>query len=417
MVKSINIIELNHLINKDKLNGYRYTFILFGSTHFSKSQEKRLDRNNVAVFCLDKNDAPLEISSLSPHLEYLLNNINGHGLLMIHEGKDHYYPLEKSINITHFINSLFSKGFLGLFKREPVTYAKKKYSKYVIDRYNLIHLSDLHFGNKKISSNISLLESSIEEKIDKLDKFRFLITGDLKDSPNVSFTNIFFDFKAKLDREASQETLYVLGNHDVNNRGTAILPGKRGAVESLGMYPDIKVDNDNKLIYILLNSNVEGALFARGKIGKNQFQLLETKYGALKKRIDTSKYQKIIMLHHHVFPINNPGRFKSDSWWKKYLLKDKVQLLIDSKELIAWMKKEDIKYVLHGHRHIPNYEKYEGINVISCGSSTGADVVLSEENVPAMSYNVLSLNKENPCCLIYYIIDETHQNVIVYPIN
>ena len=417
MDKTINIIELNNNINDGELDKYHYTFILFDDVKFKKMDLTRLEKNKVAVFKLEPILDPMSITALSPHLEYLLNDINGHGILLIHEGKDHYFSFEKDINATSFINSLFNNGFLGLFKREPVSYAINKYGRFTREKNHIIHLSDLHIGKKDIEANLLLLEKSISNRVNKMKRFRFVITGDLKDSPNVSFANEFFAFKSRLDDFSKQETIFVLGNHDVNIKGNVIIPGKREAIDSLGIYPDIKIDDENKLIYILLNSNVEGALLARGKVGKNQLKSLETKYSSIKERKNVADYQKIVMLHHHISIIKKPSIFKDDGWLKKLLYREGFQLLVDAEELINWMRKEDITYVLHGHKHIPNYSRIDNINVISCGSSTGADLQYAEDNKPAISYNVLSLDRKNPCCLIYFVIDEKHQNVIVYPMK
>ena len=416
MVRTINIIELNLLIYNCKLIQYDYSFVLFDEVRFSKSELKILEKNRVGVFQVDKISDPMQISNLSPHLEYLLNHINSHGVLLIHDNKDYYFPFNDKVNPSSFIISLF-RGFLGFTRKDPIQYANKKYSQYKEKRYNIIHLSDLHIGKKDIEHNIPLLNKSINGRAKHLDGFRFVITGDLKDSPSVKFADDFFAFKAKLDNLSKQETYFVLGNHDVNIKGNVIIPGKREAIDSLGIYPDIKVDDNNKIIYILLNSNVEGALLARGKVGKNQLKSLEAKYNAIKENIDVSKYQKVVLLHHHIFLIKKSSLYKDDSVLKKILYREEFQLLVDAPELIDWLKKEDIKYVLHGHKHIPNYIREEDINVISCGSSTGADLKFAKEDRPVISYNVLSLDKDNPCCLIYFVLGDNNHAVIVYPMK
>lgn len=62
-----------------------------------------------------------------------------------------------------------------------------------------------------------------------------------------------------------------------------------------------------------------------------------------------------------------------------------------------WLKQRNVKLVLHGHKHIPFIFQLDGINIISCGSSTG-QVTHKDRRKTYLSYNMLKFTKDTVVC-------------------
>ena len=254
------------------------------------------------------------------------------------------------------------------------------------------------------------MTKSIDKYTKYLKDYRFIITGDMVNTPSEENNKGYEMLKNHLESISNKEVISILGNHDVNTSGLKFLP-KKGPYN---IYPIINVDEKNKHIYVLLNSNVSGitTVFARGQIGKEQLARLEYAYSDIKKKYDVTKYDTIVLLHHHVVPIKTPKEFK-EGIIKRVISSDITMQLGDADKLLKWLKKEHIKYVMHGHKHVPSFTKYEELNVISCGSSSGADYKF-KDGKPCISMNILRINKEKPFCLEYYIKGKDEADVAIY---
>ena len=92
--------------------------------------------------------------------------------------------------------------------------------------------------------------------------------------------------------------------------------------------------------------------------------------------------------------------FYDERWYKKILPKDFLEnslRLIDADLFLEWLKQRNVKLVLHGHKHIPFISKFDGIHIISCGSSTG-QVTHKDRRKTYLSYNVLKFTKDTVVC-------------------
>ena len=66
-------------------------------------------------------------------------------------------------------------------------------------------------------------------------------------------------------------------------------------------------------------------------------------------------YTIVAMLHHHLFPITRDD-FLKQKWREKIFvgkIMDSSKALVDSRDLVEWLRKHQIQYVLHGHKHLP----------------------------------------------------------------
>ena len=108
-----------------------------------------------------------------------------------------------------------------------------------------------------------------------------------------------------------------------------------------------------------------------GYIGRKQREAFEE---AFRKNGITRELPKVVLLHHHLFPVMPKPTAKED------ILRE--ILLIDSPAFIAWLSEQSCSCVLHGHRHRP---------VFFVHKSRGIE---NEEDLP----RVFETLKVNPYC-------------------
>lgn len=271
------------------------------------------------------------------------------------------------------------------------------------DESYFIHLSDLHLGTRHNNNGkISLLRSldNLFNIIDSPIKTKFLITGDLMNSPNRKNMYLAAGLMNDLKKRYQSDLTFILGNHDMIVHGLNLLRTQKSKVVAYLLGENIKVLEKEKIILIKINSCYEGNL-ARGKVGSVQLNEIDAELSAIP---NLYQYQLIVMIHHHVIPINK-AQFLKKKWNEGNIIQkiaDSSKALIDADVLIEWMQKHHIQYIFHGHKHIPYFTKHLNFYVISCGSSCG---VLKESKIKYITYNVLKYNikeKKMKVCLIYY---------------
>lgn len=284
------------------------------------------------------------------------------------------------------------------FERQPIGELKRIAEKKKKPSHYLFQLSDLHFGAKNVDIAQRRLKNLIKSQLSNIDfddNISFLITGDAVDSPNDSAENEYRDFSNYLEDYWGQKPIRVLGNHDVNNHGLAFSHGNQKVANMVGDYPKIKKLENFKVILLLFNSNTNGNL-AEGEIGTAQM----AEMGNLLDRLDNLQgYLLIAIMHHHLVPIPQPDYFDM-KWYKKILPRDLIEealRLVDADLFIEWLKQRNVKFVLHGHKHIPFITKHDEINIISCGSSTG-QIRHKEKGKTFISYNMLKISKKAVTC-------------------
>lgn len=254
----------------------------------------------------------------------------------------------------------------------------------------LFHLSDLHFGNKLAEKRTIRVVRILEDQISKLEKSASIvpiITGDLMQSPNSTNKQAYLQFSELLISKGFEKPIHILGNHDVDTSGVLkLVTNQKAIISSLSNNSKIEIFEDLKLAIIKFDSNTGGEL-AQGKIGEDQLMEIGNEIDAIKNK---DSYTFIAILHHHPLEIENPEWYAKD-WYESLLGTkgfEKTMKLVDADLFLEWIEKRGIKYILHGHKHIPKIQKYKDITVVASGSSTGS-VKHQEKGKTYLSYNLI----------------------------
>jgi len=313
------------------------------------------------------------------------------GALIFSKDNEVFYPISSKEE------SLFVSNVLK--KKDSIFYLLKK----EYENSYFLHLSDLHLGRDKSQKGLNQLTSSLNSLIPKLSStypIKALITGDLMDSPNRKNMYLANDFMNDLKKKYKANVTFILGNHDVIVHGFNLLRRQKSKVVAYLLGENIKVFEQEKIIIIKIDTTSEGNL-ARGKVGIRQLNEIDDELEAIS---HLEEYTMIVMLHHHVYPIDK-AQFLKTKWHEKTFINHIIETskeLIDANLLIEWLDKKNIHYVLHGHKHLPFFRKIDDKYIVSGGSSTGG---LKESKSKYISYNLLKYDvkeKIMKTCLIFY---------------
>lgn len=279
----------------------------------------------------------------------------------------------------------------------------------------IFQLSDLHFGAKNVRDAEKHLRSLIEfqisqDEMDNGNSIDFIVTGDAVDSPKPTAEINYAKFARYIKDNYGKKPIRVLGNHDINSHGLAICPMNQRIAHMAGEYPKIEKNEEEKVLLLLFNSNTEGRL-AEGKIGEEQMREMENLLSEIE---DLKQYTLIAVLHHHLLKVQQPD-FYDKKWYEKIVpsdLMEKSLRLLDADAFLEWLCRHNVQIVLHGHKHIPYFNRSNGIAVIGCGSSTG-QVVHKDKKKTYISYNILKISEESIMCTQYAeeVFDEGAQNI------
>jgi Calcineurin-like phosphoesterase len=262
----------------------------------------------------------------------------------------------------------------------------------------LLHLSDLHIGSEEASTRLGRLQQIIRNVLrvePKSSKVIPIVTGDIMDDPNLHSydeADRFFDFLHNLNTE---EPVIVLGNHDLKRNG--YLEADLSA--AIRFRNEIVRWIDEPGIGIAcFNSNIESQSdtdLATGKIGERQFQAMGN---AIDRKRDANKYLMVALLHHHPIPVPRP------EWYAKPLSEkifggflEKTVQLRDAKAFNQFVADREFAAVLHGHEHIPRFDKIytksdRRVAIVGCGSSVGK--VQTKRDEIYISLNIISINRK-----------------------
>ena len=276
------------------------------------------------------------------------------------------------------------------------------YQHYQNDAY-FIQLSDLHLGKNKRQKGLARLYASLDELMPRLPSLwpvNILITGDLMESPNRKNMYLANDFMNSLKKRYKANVTFILGNHDVIVHGFNFARNQKSKVIAYLLGENIKVLEKEKIIIIKMDTTSEGNL-ARGKIGKRQLMEIDDELSAIDHLED---YTLLVLLHHHVYPIDK-AQFIKTKWHEKTFINRIVEtskVLVDAPLLIEWLQKRNIHYVFHGHKHLPFFREVDGCYYIGAGSATGG---LKESRSRYISYNIMKYDiqeKKMKLCMIFY---------------
>lgn len=309
--------------------------------------------------------------------EGLLHRLNDLPLVVIFNQKEAFYiKVDCSANLYEILDRITKGEHPSLFKMK--------------ENQNLayfIQLSDLHLGTSHAVKNRELLLSMLDETIGQLQSnyaLKFLITGDLMDSPSQKNMYLATDFMNTLRNRYHAEVHFVLGNHDIVVKGLNLFGKQKSKIVAYILGENIRLLEDVKVVLIKLNSSLHGN-FARGMIGPRQLSEMEDELASVKGLDD---YTPFVLVHHHPMPVQKAD-FLKVQWREKSIMgkmMDKSKALIDGIELLDWMHNNKTKYIFHGHKHIPAFNTYKDIQIFGAGSSLGA---LKDEQTSYISYNLI----------------------------
>lgn len=347
---------------------------------------------------LQPQEAPQEITIFDsfPNFDTALKQADSWPAVLFWRGVNDFtfVPVESEDDLYYLYQIIkYENDFMRELKK--LSYQRQKSSHYIL------HLSDLHFGSNNINNAKRRLNHLIDSQLNTLnpnDNIDFIITGDTVDTPNYLFENLYNDFNDYLYRNYGKKPIRILGNHDVNNKGLAFLHINQKMSNIIGDFPRIEILEDVKVLLLLFNSNTNGNL-AEGEIGLSQMVEMGNMIDDIPNH---HEYLLIAVMHHHLIPIPHPD-FYNKKWYEKIIPRDlweKSLRLRDAKLFEEWLRQRNVKYLLHGHKHIQFTKNYEGIQIIACGSSTGK-INHINKNKTYISYNLLKINNNNITCSLF----------------
>lgn len=372
-------------------NKYRYDFMTS-----QRTLDKLLElHNGDSCLILQPQEQPYNatIFNAFPNFDVALRQADLWPAVLFWEGQDDYVfiPVKHEDELLYLYKILkYERHPLDELKR--IAERKKKTSHYIFQ------LSDLHFGARNVDVAERRLKTLVRTQLSKIelgDSVNFIITGDAVDSPRQTTEATYLNFAEYIEDRCGEKPIRVLGNHDINNHGLAVFHGSQHIANIVGEYPKIKIIEESKVILLLFNSNTNGNL-AEGEIGIAQM----SEMGNLLDNVgNLDSYLLIAVLHHHLLPIPKPNYYEQ-RWYEKILpanFMDMSLKLLDADLFFDWLRRRNVRIVLHGHKHIPFFAESAGITVIGCGSSTG-QIVHKERGKTFISYNVLKISEKTVTC-------------------
>ena len=343
------------------------------------------------------NDGDVFVDPFDGFVEALSHADEWPGAFIFNGHKRLFVPMREESDIIR-LNELLKLSDEELFK-------KKK-----SDSTFYYHLSDVHLhSSSKQRALITLFDSMDHMVIYNRSRHRpkIIITGDLMDSPTEKNSRLAVEMINVLRKRYRAEVTFILGNHDVIMHGLNIARTQKSKIIAYLISERFHIFEDDKVLMIKFDSN-RGGNFARGKIGKQQMKDVDAELESIP---DLKDYCLMATLHHHVLPIQTADFIKTKWNEGRYIgrLEDASKALVDTVEFNQWLDKHQIKYVLHGHKHIPYFTKVDDRYLMAAGSATGS---LQEQKSHYLSYNVVKFNnklKRPTLCMIVYEDKKTNE--------
>lgn len=270
--------------------------------------------------------------------------------------------------------------------------------------FNILQLSDLHFGAKAVSSRqVAYVEQHIRDKIETTRRaggvVQPVITGDLMDSPSKGNLTDFEGFRNRLDDMCKARSVCIPGNHDMKRKG--FLWRKWETVAGLE-WQTVMESDVGKFVFVSFNTSIDAA-FARGKITDDQFLDVTTKLEALKRLKDFSQHMFVTLVHHHPFSLEEDelDTIPYLGWKEEPLLR-----MENGQRLVEWCASKNVPLILHGHKHRPRFVGREVpmdgrtrlVRAVGCGSSFGIEA-------KPLSYNWITWQPRNKSWTISHFAD------------
>lgn len=328
-----------------------------------------------------------------PNFDVALRQADMWPAVLFWEGSDDYV----FIPVEHEDELLYLYEIIN-YERHPIDEIRRIAERKKKTSHYIFQLSDLHFGAKNVDVAERRLKTLVKSQLSKVelgDSVNFIITGDAVDSPKQTTEANYSNFAEYIEDRCGQKPIRILGNHDINSHGIAVFHGNQHIANMVGEYPKIKIIEEAKTILLLFNSNTNGNL-AEGEIGVAQM----SEMGNLLDNVENlERYLLIAVLHHHLLPIPKPSYYDK-KWFERVLPSNFMDMslkLLDADLFFEWLRRRNVRIVLHGHKHIPFFAESGGITVIGCGSSTG-QIVHKEKGKTFISYNMLKISERTVTC-------------------
>lgn len=367
-------------------------------------------------------DSPLDHKSVPllnifPNFEKALFDVNNWpGIFLWNDNESIFLPVNKVDDLDCIFKFIKFENTLSKVKEIFTRQINKKKYAY------LFHMSDLHFGNQIAEQNQKEVIRVLGEHIRKLEDascFIPIISGDIMDSPNFGNQCKYDQFKDSLGDEGLKNPVCVLGNHDVDIKGIVSFFRKQKAViSSIQRDSRILLYEDLKLAIIKIDSTVGGNL-AQGKIGVSQLTKIDKEMDAIQ---DKDAYTFIALLHHHPKSVEEPVWYAKE-WYEALFgsMYEKTMKLLDADLFLEWMHQRGIKYVLHGHKHIPYVQQHNEITIVGAGSTTGS-VKCKEKDKTCLSFNLIKYDiiERRPVAITICteeILGAGTKNILAYSID
>ena len=400
-IQSINeklFLNENEELNKNNI------ILAFDDLILPKNYDKYFKKKNIDVYIIKKPEKKFHINNLVKPIRILINHINDKGVLIKNEEHYHYIYLKED-------KSLKSIGFSFRWFKNPLKRIHRKFDRYKEDTNAIIQLSDLHFGEKAnnvFKTNYELLKNVLLDVVNDYDQKQFIITGDIQNTPDDNIYQDYAKFEGFLSDISMNDVLIIPGNHDARRRGLGLNRINRKGLKFDSDYPIIKANDEQKIIFILFDSNkstLKHFIGANGHIGKEQMKSATIKLKEYKENDKYKDYRYIALLHHHVNTHKMEG-FK-EGFIDKVMHSEFFLAMDDNEEFLKWMKDNQVLYAMHGHKHIPYVSKVNEINIFSCGSSLKS-IKMDGISLPFITYNTLIFKKDVALLIQYYLKkDET----------
>ncbi|MCT7533291.1 metallophosphoesterase [Aliarcobacter cryaerophilus] len=368
---------------------------IFGNDQFEDdellnlaTQYAQVELENALILIPNNNyqsDSYIEILSAAKPFS-IFSNIDSSGMLFWDQkNNSKFIPLEQLRRLKSFSGDKLHNYIINLLKDKT-----ESFSHITSTLPSILHLSDLHFGNKDVASNLNYLLSHIKN-IKGIK--HIVITGDLIENPDTSNCHLYNYFISEL-KSLDLSISVVAGNHDHKKDGWRKVQGYRNC--DIKLSDKVDVNHNIKTIFFCIDSTVDGdTYFARGNVSREQLVEIGTKYENIKREYGNviETYNKIALIHHHPFAFTYED---TTNYIKKakFYMHDKTLELRNSDQIIEWCCDMNINLILHGHKHLQRYVECEiqnngtaisKIDSIGCGTSTGT-------KGDHLSYNLISLN-------------------------
>lgn len=350
--------------------------------------------NLMPFYCpIDANLPVLETNRLFGSMEDIIYHLSELPLLYVfNDEKKYFFKIDSRQTLLEIVSSLQNDVIME--NRLLHDSGKMAY---------FIQLSDFHCGSKKKENYREILLHLLDQQIAVLKTkypIKFLITGDLIDSPSRKNMYQASAFLNELKRRYHGDVQFVLGNHDMVVKGLNIFRRQKAKVVAYILGENIHVLEDVKVVLIKLNSSLHGN-FARGMIGVRQLQEIDDELTTV---ANLDEYTPFVMVHHHILPVQKAAFLKT-TWKEKFIVgkvMEKSKTLIDGDLLLEWMKARHIHYAFHGHKHIPGLNQSGDIYLMGAGSSSG---VMKDDSDRYLSYNLIQYDvfkRKIVSCTLFY---------------